>query len=192
MPGSISSDANAVVVRRKSVDQFILGCDDFAIHCGNIIKERGLVVKPPIVLPVTLRPAFRADPEFDGSWVRQRPAAPTAPSLMLHRITDGEFLTLGNLLQSPTDDFDGLGVVGVLRLGGELDFVRLGVENPHIGVVGFVVGAGQKSDEEGLAFLGPTDAEGVVRSLSVVNSEDGPTRTKKFRISNFIHRDHIL
>jgi hypothetical protein len=99
----------------------------------------------------------------------------------------GEFLAFGNLLQSPPDDLNGLSVVGVLRLGSEPNFLSLGLVEPHIGIVRFVVGAGQETNEEGLRVISATNAEGVVRSLAVVNSEDCPTRFEELGVLNVVH-----
>lgn len=106
---------------------------------------------------------------------------------MFDRVTGGEFLTLGNLLQSPPDDLNRLSVVFVLRLGGEPNFLSLGLVETHIGVVRFIVGAGQETNEEGLRVIPATDAEGVMVALIVGNSEDCPTGGEELGVLDVVH-----
>lgn len=106
---------------------------------------------------------------------------------MFDGISLGESLPFGNLLQSPPDDFDGLSVFLVFRLGGEPNFLSFGLVKAHIGVVRFIVGAGQEPDEQGLTLVAATDAEGVMGSLPVVHGEDGPSGGEELGSLDVVH-----
>lgn len=73
---------NCFIHTKQPIDPTFVITKNFFFHRGDTIKKRGLVVKPPIVLPVPFRPAFRSDPKFNTSWIRQRPATPAATPFM--------------------------------------------------------------------------------------------------------------
>ena len=110
------------------------------------------------------------DTSFDGFGGGQRPTTTTATTGVLDDVTLRD-LVGSHGLESPSDDSDGNGVVGVSALASQSDFVVVGVEEPHVGERILVVGTGEKRDEEGLGFLLATDPEGVVFTLGIGDSE---------------------
>ena len=151
---------------------------------------------------------LRADASFNRFWRGKCSTTPATFAFVLNRITLRKRLACDHSGDGPSDHLDRrcLNVVRALLRQGEAgivldgnesgvareEWVFLGRKNTHIGIVGFVVGAGEKTNEQRLCLIFPADTKGVVFALVVGDGENCPAGGEELGIFDFVHCSNTL